>query len=1561
MVEDATTSSAREEIDFEGLGLEAPTIFLRGQQYRNFLRDLFDQSSSSAPGELFGRESEQVQVYRRKLGENSDEYLRADVMPLTSSNSPADDFRTPLLKGTRKGIIRAFELRLERDIKNSEIKQAIEFYKWLSSVPEVKEYMIHARMLDDGAAEPNIYHVSYDLNRLKSLLECGLVDQVEEFVETVVKRSTAGLERNVQRLKQQFSNHLNKTGPADRDTSNRPQTATNMAHLENQRKARVFGSRNQRALSTSTIAQSTSTIGPLVGLAPGAVPPALPAAGLRGDGPAPGSNSGAVPPATYNRSSELYTNSTSDTPVQPVLLVGEILNQLTTFLENGSNTDITAIQKVRSIKKFRNFLEKKTQNATKFEESVITSTMTQLQSIEDDLKNEESAKKEIQRYGTILWLAFNDYRIENKSRQFLISAVRNYYEARSNLQRSPENVRKLYKNEIKDNDIFYPPVVVSQIPLPSPDPVNGTNLTENSTLLQFGIKSSQPDVSTSKADHASVAERSGSLEPKSGGSEPIELKSEEDETASSQTSENSKSKSESEVDKQNPDKSLSTRALDNMAKQIYGNPTSSPQQDQSASEDSSNGSIFATVLGYFLKLLSSRESQNPSEGGDDLETNNGILGIIDTLLKTTDLTAVAVQGLLFFGQAIGVRKFFDILNFLMKWKTNTLFYYTSNFNLLGIGRTSSGEKRRLEHPNLNALYEVDFEKLSLANAACLSVAIHFLTHNGTATLLSNVDNQPASELNREKKLDLQEIVDNSKNQISLSFESLLSSFSGTEFVKDVATYSPRPDLSFLDYMGVFATTVLDHPTNRPAVRFRLFCSVCFRSDLAKLKEIEFPSATADYVNDCLEEILTLWRNGMKSPEGADMPFFSIIKEIVMGNQRTVPSDSRTLWDQLYKEDHKFRDHDNSMFSRYCIDRGLCGARSPMQTNQSDGRLPYNIGERYPEEAAKTLVEEPKDSDAALAPKKSSAASLALTNPAMDAKRERFAKHVLSISDFVDLRDAAVSVPTETNTNWRLDRLRKNTTPYIEPQRAVQWLPKNDAASRACVYEHFMGSVGHFEDGLGHELETEICCVAKLISLPYLCGAKTVSNDEFALRTRPCKVEDDVVKYPVLPGFEEYDDRDAEDRDAVLSTSAMYEPMKSNSSKRLTAPHGSGSIPSSKSRCVSWTGVEPTRAGDVRTPILVEIGGFTIDFREFRNLYNPPDSFEASEEEVFRVAGGSHRLRVYEDMSELKRILEAAIAACGKHIRHSEASNVIRGMQKADSDRERESVRIARERKQLIWNDALRESCICQDKLYAFVRQFSGTIGEPIESICNVDESKLIQHQTDTRKKRERQQQRVSELHGKLIELFVSVLLKESGLSIGLSAKDDVLRILPSLANKQAMDLLKNPSRENGLFTNSRNLDALLSRGERELSLEDLMKFIKSASESTDDAVDMDVDGDDFAEPESFESLSAARNSLMLRYSTEAKAAMRKAYDLLQTECRCSQVYDCRYRPSAYELIEGDNSELSNAFAQLCAHVLVKHRMTSTSISAYITRASVALNTQQVFMSLQKCTRVISEV
>ena len=48
------------------------------------------------------------------------------------------------------------------------------------------------------------------------------------------------------------------------------------------------------------------------------------------------------------------------------------------------------------------------------------------------------------------------------------------------------------------------------------------------------------------------------------------------------------------------------------------------------------------------------------------------------------------------------------------------------------------------------------------------------------------------------------------------------------------------------------------------------------------------------------------------------------------------------------------------------------------------------------------------------------------------------------------------------------------------------------------------------------------------------------------------------------------------------------------------------------------------------------------------------------------------------------------------------------------------------RRDALWNDALREAAISNDRLYAFVRQLTGTISEPVDAVAVVDDSALVE-------------------------------------------------------------------------------------------------------------------------------------------------------------------------------------------------------------------------------------------
>ena len=96
---------------------------------------------------------------------------------------------------------------------------------------------------------------------------------------------------------------------------------------------------------------------------------------------------------------------------------------------------------------------------------------------------------------------------------------------------------------------------------------------------------------------------------------------------------------------------------------------------------------------------------------------------------------------------------------------------------------------------------------------------------------------------------------------------------------------------------------------------------------------------------------------------------------------------------------------------------------------------------------------------------------------------------------------------------------------------------------------------------------------------------------------------------------------------------------------------------------------------------------------------------------------------------------------------------------------------------------------------------------------------------------------------------------------------------------------------------------------------------------------------------------------MLRWKPEALAALRRTYDLLCQELRQQAgACGCYRTPTAYELIEGRDTTLCNAFAQTTAYVLASSRMAAPAFVPYINVASRAAVGQQARISLQVLVR-----
>lgn len=333
---------------------------------------------------------------------------------------------------------------------------------------------------------------------------------------------------------------------------------------------------------------------------------------------------------------------------------------------------------------------------------------------------------------------------------------------------------------------------------------------------------------------------------------------------------------------------------------------------------------------------------------------------------------------------------------------------------------------------------------------------------------------------------------------------------------------------------------------------------------------------------------------------------------------------------------------------------------------------------------------------------------------------------------------------------------------------------------------------------------------------------------------------------------------------------------------------------------------------------------------------------------FKDSSKGFAFQYYEVLAELSRLLEYNRSELDHQKKLADIKERLDSEVKSADD-------FHRSKRRAVWNDALRESCICQDRLYAFVRQLSGTISENVDAICQIDEGLLVRQQREQRENQQRLSTQAAQEQMNLVRNVFGAVLRDSGLSLGIDTKDSPsqLKVVSSTLRKQASEIASGASGTNGYFSNSVRLENLLSSGTGEITLEELFEklgAVGSAIQKAARAADSQYEDD--TDVVSLDFLSAPRNSLLLRYKPEALAAVRQAFQYLQREMT-HQAPKYTRRISAFELIEGNDDALCTAFATFCAHVLVHSRMYSSGTAMYIGAWPAAANAQQLKLSLQR--------
>ena len=276
---------------------------------------------------------------------------------------------------------------------------------------------------------------------------------------------------------------------------------------------------------------------------------------------------------------------------------------------------------------------------------------------------------------------------------------------------------------------------------------------------------------------------------------------------------------------------------------------------------------------------------------------------------------------------------------------------------------------------------------------------------------------------------------------------------------------------------------------------------------------------------------------------------------------------------------------------------------------------------------------------------------------------------------------------------------------------------------------------------------------------------------------------------------------------------------------------------------------------------------------------------------------------------------------------------------------------ARIRRDAIYNDALREAAISGDPLWTFVQQLSGTIAEPVEEICVLDETEMMKQNRERQDRQRQASQRAADAHFAIVRNVFQAVLRDSGVKIGVTEDGSGFKILNTTLKKQAAELAQRPPTDSGFFANSVNLEHLLADGRGELTLETLFTQLNRVGVALQHAAETYIDQSSSTAITSLEFLRAPRNSLFIQWKDQIKAGIRRAYDYFTNEMR--QHGHMARAISAYELIEGADPELCNSFAEFTAQYIAMTRMHNPSSAMYVSQNAAAVGSHKTRIALQR--------
>jgi hypothetical protein len=276
-----------------------------------------------------------------------------------------------------------------------------------------------------------------------------------------------------------------------------------------------------------------------------------------------------------------------------------------------------------------------------------------------------------------------------------------------------------------------------------------------------------------------------------------------------------------------------------------------------------------------------------------------------------------------------------------------------------------------------------------------------------------------------------------------------------------------------------------------------------------------------------------------------------------------------------------------------------------------------------------------------------------------------------------------------------------------------------------------------------------------------------------------------------------------------------------------------------------------------------------------------------------------------------------------------------------------------DRRSGLWNELKRELAISSDRVWTFVQTLSGLIGESADSLITAADESAMRAAQEMERQRRAISERVTQFHTKLVETIVSGIISGSKLQVTTSGAGrdaaESLVVVDADTAKQIKDLASGESGRPFFEANVALRTLTDSVQSQPKTLANTVSAFTDVVSTLHDSLNRELQRPETAGA-SLEELASPSNSYFIRLRNDTAASIRSAFDRFSTEFRLRGGSRHIY---LWELVEGNDHQLSSRFADFVGHALIQNRVSTGVTAMYASRTQLVLNASQAEVSLGK--------